>query len=114
MKKIILPLMLFPVIALSESNDQKQILDDFDYLNTKLICMSEQLFLSTLKEFDEKPMLSMMSNRITDTDGNREERVFPVILFVNSSTGTWTMAEKQSGDKVCVVSIGQQIKPFRQ
>lgn len=76
--------------------------------------MPEQLLFGTLREFGEKPLLSLISNRITDTDGDKEEKFFPMMLFANPSTGTWSLIEKHDGDKVCVVSIGQQMKPFGQ
>lgn len=57
-----------------------------------------------LKEYKEVPMLRMISER------NGSENV--VIFFVNSSSGTYTIVEKISEDKFCMLNSGKNIKPY--
>jgi hypothetical protein len=35
-------------------------------------------------------------------------------LFVNSSTGTWTLVERREDDLYCVSALGEQLKPIKQ
>ena len=110
MKKFLLPLLLFPVMAIGNDTNVEQ--QEFDLIQTKIICTEDKVIYSSLDEYGEKPLLHMISHRKIN-DGTEESiNSYPTILFVNPNTGTWTLVEKHTENILCVVTIGQQLKPY--
>lgn len=110
MKKFLLPLLLFPVMAIGNNTNVEQ--QEFDLIQTKIICTEDKVIYSSLDEYGEKPMVHMVSHRKIN-DGTEESiNSYPTILFVNPNTGTWTLVEKHTENILCVVTIGQQLKPY--
>jgi hypothetical protein len=96
-------------MAIGNGTDDQQ---EFDLIQTKIICTEDKVIYSSLDEYGEKPLLHMISHRKIK-DGNEESiESYPTILFVNPTTGTWTLVEKHTENILCVVTIGQQLKPY--
>ena len=109
MKKFLLPLLLFPIVAISQSDNST---DNGFFADTKIVCVSEDVLFKSLNGYGEKPMVHMVSHRKIN-DGTEESiNSYPTILFVNPNTGTWTLVEKHTENILCVVTIGQQLKPY--
>jgi ADP-glucose pyrophosphorylase len=70
-------------------------------------CITKQHMAEILAEHQEKPMLVGVSIR----NVNNKESSFPMVIFVNSETNSFTIAEKVN-DYYCVTSMGEKIKPF--
>ena len=73
-----------------------------------IVCTDEAGFVDAITNFDEQPMLTALSNRDMG-----EGLLVPtsLVVFVNTKTGTFTIAEKIA-DKYCVVAMGENMKPF--
>lgn len=108
MKKILALLLLLPVIALCNEIDP----DAPVYADTKIVCVNSAMMFSSLKKFGEIPMLSMISYRTTVEGQERNTATYETRLFVNTSTGTWTLVERHDADTYCVTGLGEQLKPF--
>ena len=107
MKKILTLLLLLPAVAFCNEMDPD---DELVYSDTKIVCMKGASLFSALTKYNEIPMLSMLSYRRSEMgQTNYETR-----LFVNSSTGTWTLVERREGDLYCVSALGEQLKPIMQ
>ena len=72
-------------------------------------CGSEAELLAMLREYDEKAVLMMSSHRMV----SRQEVSVPAVLFINSTTLTWSLVEQVSEDVYCVVAQGEQIRSHR-
>lgn len=73
-----------------------------------IICTDVEQFASTMEEFGEVPLLTGLSNRDT---GEGLMSPFSMVVFANSKTGTFTIAEKVA-DMICVIGIGENLKPY--
>lgn len=73
-----------------------------------VICTNLEELADALEKFNEIPILTSMSYR-NSSEGNSYE--FPSVIFANTKTGTYTIAE-QVNDMYCVVSIGENLKPY--
>jgi hypothetical protein len=73
-------------------------------------CAGEDGLMAMLKEYQEKPMLIGTSTR---RQGGQSWD-FPVVLFTNASTGSWTLVEEHGPDLYCAVAMGGDIRPFYQ
>lgn len=73
-------------------------------------CAGEEALMAMLKEYQEKPMLIGTSTR--RRGGQAWD--FPVVLFTNASTGSWTLVEEHGPDLYCAVAMGGDIRPFYQ
>lgn len=65
-------------------------------------CVTMRELTAVLAEYDEKPFAIAGTQRATQ--GNVAEN--HVLFFVNPKTRTWTIAEKVSDNKYCVLSGG--------
>jgi len=111
MKKFLLPLLLFPVMAIGNESDSNS--DQMSYQDTKIVCVGAPVLFDTLKKYGEIPMLSLTSYRTLATDQNDNASQLDSRLFANPSTGTWTMVERHEGDLYCVIGIGEQLKTIQ-
>lgn len=73
-----------------------------------IVCADEQGFAEAITNFNEEPMLTALSNRDMG-----EGLLVPtsLVVFINTKTGTFTIAEKID-DKYCVVAMGENMKPY--
>lgn len=85
---------------------------EFTFVQTKMVCVEDKVVYSSLDEYGEKPLLYMASHRKMNDGSNENINSYPTILFVNPSTGTWSLVEKHTDNVLCIVSIGQQLKPY--
>jgi hypothetical protein len=88
--------------------------DSSGYKNTKMVCVVGDELRDSLNQYSEKPMLSLNSNRIVDQGETNSIVKFQAILFVNASTGSWTLVERHSENLYCIAALGEQLKPFGQ
>ena len=110
MKKFLLPLLLFPIVAISQNNDSAE--NPF-YAETKIVCVTQEILFPTINSYGEQPMLSLNSKRITPVGQEQQNSQYPSILFANPSTGTWTLVERHGENVFCVVGVGEGLKPHR-
>lgn len=106
MKKILMLLLLSPAVAFCNEIDP----DELIYSDTKIVCSKGSVVFPTLNNYSEIPMLSMVSYRRSEMGQTKYE----TRLFVNSSTGTWTLVERREDDLYCVSALGEQLKPIKQ
>jgi len=100
MKKILATLLFIPTLAFSQSNKNESI------VNIPAYCISIQKFGSLLTEFDELPFVRGKSTR----DVNGRETTNSLVIFMNVRTKTWTIAEKVSDDKYCIIATGEDME----
>lgn len=99
-------MLLLPAVAFCNEMDS----DEPVYADTKIVCVKGTVLFSALKNYNEIPMLSMLSYRRSEMG----QTTYETRLFVNSSTGTWTLVERREGDLYCVSALGEQLKPIMQ
>lgn len=73
------------------------------------VCINIDSLAELVDEFGEDPSLVMTSIRETQRGGQVE---IPTVLFVNYETKTWTMVERVTKDRFCVIATGENIKPY--
>jgi hypothetical protein len=71
-------------------------------------CVNIETLADILKEFQEDPAMTMLSNRPSDD----EFVTNALVLFINYKTKTWTMAERIPGNRYCVIATGENISPY--
>lgn len=76
-------------------------------IQVPMICVGKAEMAETLGEFEELPLLTMITVR--DIDGRPFES--KTVLFVNPKTRTWTLVE-QIGDAFCALSAGSSATPY--
>lgn len=79
-----------------------------EILRFEATCGSAQTMTSVLREFGEKPTLTLVSNR----EINGDIVAFPSMFFVNFETKTWTLVEQVTKTKFCVTATGEDITPY--
>lgn len=67
------------------------------------VCTSKIELAEVLSEYQELPLARGNSSR-----GAEKVLGNPLLLFVNPTTRTWTIAEQVSEDIVCVIALGTQ------
>jgi hypothetical protein len=97
-------------MAIGNGTDDDQ--QELTLVQTKIICTEDKLIYSSLNDYGEKPLLHMVSHRKLNDGAEETINSYPTILFVNPNTGTWTLVEKHTENILCVVTIGQQLKPY--
>jgi len=86
---------LFAAFALSFSHAAN---DDIKILKQESQCATSELALRLLDEFEEYATIKGMSIR--------NEGEYPMVIFVNPESGTWTMLENHS-DYYCIIASGE-------
>lgn len=72
-----------------------------------MICVGKMEMAQTLGEFEEEPMMTMVTVRELDS----KPIEIKTVLFVNPKTRSWTLVE-QIGDAYCALSAGAAIAPY--
>jgi UDP-glucose 4-epimerase len=75
---------------------------------TQLVCVTAQELVPVLEKYQEKPILKFSAHRVV---GNSVVNL-PSVLYMNSTTKTWTLIEQWAEDLFCVVSIGSDSEPI--
>lgn len=75
--------------------------------NLPVYCINYNSLDSTLSEWDEIPFVRGKSFRENSSGEIRNA----LVLFVNANKRTWTLVEKFSDDKYCVLAAGTDFEP---
>ena len=78
---------------------------------TELLCGTDSQFNSVLEKYGEIPFATMISMREIPGVGFRS---FAMVIFVNPKTKSYTMLEQMAPDLYCIISIGENIEPYRE
>lgn len=70
------------------------------------VCVGEKDFAKMLAEYEEWPIARGVSHRVLE---NSQEHM--LVIFVNYTTRSWTIAEKIDG-LYCVVGMGENFEPL--
>lgn len=73
-----------------------------------IVCADEKEFSEAIASFNEEPILTARSNR--DMGGGPLVSA-ALVVFLNTKTGTFTIAEKVD-EMYCIISMGENMKPF--
>jgi hypothetical protein len=102
---IVLLLAVFTVTTASAQNDSEYtFLTPFD-----AICTTEQIFAETLYNYGEVPIMRGQSLR----NINGAMVAMNTVLFMNTKTGSWTLAEQMAPDALCVLAMGQNWEVYQ-
>lgn len=72
-------------------------------------CSTQERVTAMLKQFEEIPMLGMVSERQIN-DG--KVMSFATIMFVNPNTKTYTVVEQFTEEIYCVTVVGKNVTPM--
>ena len=73
-----------------------------------VICADAKTFVDTIVDFGEEPVLTAQSSRDMG-DGMMVPTA--MVIFLNTKTGTYTIAEKVD-NMYCVIALGENMKPY--
>ena len=82
------------------------------FVQNKMVCVQAEVVYSSLEEYGERPMMQMVSHRRMNETNGENINSYPTIMFVNPNTGTWSLVERHTEDVLCIVAIGQQMRPY--
>lgn len=77
-------------------------------MQIEMMCVDSKGFSQFLGEYEEEPLLSMVSVRKTNVPPFWE--AYSTVLFVHKQTKAWTLVE-QRDDFYCITSMGEELKP---
>lgn len=72
-------------------------------------CTSEEEIMSIISKYEEIPIFTGLSSRPQENGKLVDNQV---IMFLNPTTKTWTLLEKDSNG-VCAIVLGSNFKPFK-
>lgn len=75
---------------------------------TNLVCVTEKELTPVLNKYQEQPVLKFSSMRVIGNNAGYLQSV----LYMNTTTKTWTLVEQWGDDLYCVVSIGIDAEPI--
>ncbi len=78
-------------------------------VTTGLMCADWPRINQTLQQYQESPMLRMQSLRKINGEVTR----IPAVVFVNATTGTYTLVERWDEDQYCVILVGEHFTPYQ-
>ena len=78
-------------------------------LSMPVFCMPLSELTKLIQQFEEEGMLSGVTTR---EDEKGKETLSPVVIFMNPQTKSWTIVEKVSSDRYCVLAAGGNLKPI--
>lgn len=91
---ILVVLVLLPLFALAE---------DVVEVRLPVACVSPKIFLETVDSFQELPFVRGKSTR----DGGNTS----LVLFLNAKEKTWSIVERVSKDRYCILAVGEDMEP---
>lgn len=98
MKKLLLLVLLVSTLSFAQESEKTVV------LRFNAPCGNQLQVAKVLNEFQEKPMIEMVSVR---NNGTPVE--YSTILFVNSKTQTFTIVEKLSDKMFCITVTGKDL-----
>jgi len=99
-KLLLMLLLIFPTQTLAETQIQ----------NRSLLCVDFQQLKGILDKFEELPTVHGISTSMIDGIA----RKFSMVIFVNATNRTYTIAEKISETGYCIVAMGNNMEPVPQ
>jgi|LakMenE18May11ns_1017448.scaffolds.fasta_scaffold9537518_2 hypothetical protein len=69
------------------------------------VCITISDLAKTLDEYEELPLVRGTGNSLVDGSS------FPVVVFANGKTGTFTITQRQSKDLYCILAVGTNFQP---
>jgi len=99
MKKLVLSILLLASSAVHAQQSPTP-----DAIKLTVPCATQAKVVEVLKEYDERPMLQMVSTR------DKEELV--TIMFVNPKTLTYTIVEQVNDKVYCVTGSGKNVMVY--
>jgi hypothetical protein len=94
-KYLILLYALLPITAFSQT---------YKEINIPVVCVTNNSLAETLDEFEELPFARGISSR--------ENSNHSLVIFVSKKERTWTIAERISKDKYCIIAVGDRFEPI--
>jgi hypothetical protein len=91
--------MLFMVPALAAAQDLTRITQD-------IACVDSKALTELVGEFRELPYVRGISRSLDERESTRS-----LVIFVNPTTGSFTIAEKRAENLYCVLAIGDKFEP---
>ena len=88
---------LLPLTAFSQNNVMK----------FNGACGTKIEFADMISSYSEIPLARGTSNRSLDGMPDRT-----LVVFINSETRSWTIAELVTEDIVCIIALGQEFEPL--
>lgn len=99
MEKYLVAFLLMTSVTVSAKNIQGSV---------PIVCADEKEFIDAIDSFNEEPFITALSKRDL---GNGLLTPASLVIFLNSKTGSFTIAEKID-DMYCVVAMGENMQPF--
>ena len=69
------------------------------------VCVTIGDLAKTLDEYEELPLVRGLGNSLVDGSS------FPVVVFANGKTGTFTITQRKSKDLYCILAVGTNFQP---
>jgi hypothetical protein len=70
------------------------------------MCLDSKDLISTIDEFKELPYVRGISTPLAEQDSNTS-----LVVFLNPTTGTFTIVEKVADNLYCILAVGGGFKP---
>lgn len=99
MKKLVLSILLLASSAVHAQRSPTP-----ESIKLTVPCATQAKVVEVLKEYDERPMLQMVSTR------DKEE--LTTIMFVNPKTLTYSIVEQVNENLYCVTGSGKGLMPY--
>ena len=99
-KLLLMLLLIFPTQTLAEPRIQ----------NRSLLCVDFQQLTEVLDKYKELPTVHGISTSMIDGIA----RKFSMVIFVNATNRTYTIAEKISETGYCIIAMGDNMEPVPQ
>jgi hypothetical protein len=99
MKKMLATLLFMPMIAFSQT-------DSIEKEKFIAYCSTINELDEMLSKYGELPALRGKSVRIENGEVENS-----IVIFMNAESKTWTIVEKISSRKYCVVAVGHNFQP---
>lgn len=78
-------------------------------VDSKITCASFAVINEALEKYGEIPFVTMTAYRMSR---NQKVVEIPAVMFVNPKTKTYTVVEQFNEKVYCVVSMGEEVKPY--
>jgi len=99
---------LITAVMASASYAQEQDNDTF-LTPIDAICTTQLVFAETITKYGEVPIMRGISMR----NVNGGMVALPTVLFMNMTTGSWTVAELLAENTYCVVAMGRDWEAYQ-
>lgn len=97
-------------LALTVGIIHPSIASDIVQFPTRLVCADYETIKKNIEKFKEIPFVTMESYREI---GNTVVAT-TTVMFVNPKTKTYTLVEELNEDLYCIISLGENFKPYKE